>query len=112
MIGNGSLWLYLPKYLDKVKLRDLHIARHIRPTLGLFVPQIAVQVYTVLDRTMIGTIITDKSEVGFYDQSQKIIKVILAIITSLGTVMLPRVANTFASGDKKKVNEYMQNHLI
>jgi len=108
LIGNGSLWLYLPKYLDKVKLRDLHIARHIRPTLGLFVPQIAVQVYTVLDRTMIGTIITDKSEVGFYDQSQKIIKVILAIITSLGTVMLPRVANTFASGDKKKVNEYMQ----
>lgn len=66
-IGNGSLWLYLPKFLEKVKLKDLKIIRHLKPTLGLFVSQIAVQVYTVLDRTMIGAIISDKSEVGFYD---------------------------------------------
>ena len=57
---------------------------------------------------MIGTIISDKSEVGFYDQSQKIIKVVLAVITSLGTVMLPRIANNFANGEKEKVNEYMK----
>lgn len=107
-IGNGSLWLYLPRFLEKVKLKDLKIIRHLKPTLGLFVPQIAVQVYTVLDRTMIGAIISDKSEVGFYDQSQKIIKVLMTVITSLGTVMLPRIANTFASGEKEKINEYMR----
>ena len=108
LVGNGSLWLYLPKYLDKVKLKELKIFRHLKPTIGLFVPQIAVQVYTVLDRTMIGSIIPDKSEVGFYDQSQKIIKVVLAVITSLGTVMLPRIANNFANGEKEKVHEYMK----
>lgn len=108
LIGNGSLWLYLPKFLNQVKIKELHILKHLRPTIGLFIPQIAVQVYTVLDRTMIGTIIADKSEVGFYDQSQKIIKVVLAIITSLGTVMLPRIASTFANGDKEKVNDYMK----
>ena len=107
-IGNASLWLYLPKFLTKVKIKELHLFRHLKPTLGLFGPQIAVQVYTVLDRTMIGAIITDKSEVGFYDQSQKIIKLLMTIITSLGTVMLPRIANTFASGEKEKINEYMK----
>lgn len=107
-IGNASLWLYLPKFLTKVKIKELHLFRHLKPTLGLFVPQIAVQVYTVLDRTMIGAIITDKSEVGFYDQSQKIIKLLMTIITSLGTVMLPRIASTFASGEKEKINEYMK----
>lgn len=107
-IGNASLWLYLPKFLTKVKIKELHLFRHLKPTLGLFVPQIAVQVYTVLDRTMIGAIITDKSEVGFYDQSQKIIKLLMTIITSLGTVMLPRIANTFASGEREKINEYMK----
>lgn len=107
-IGNASLWLYLPKFLTKVKIKELHLFRHLKPTLGLFVPQIAVQVYTVLDRTMIGAIITDKSEVGFYDQSQKIIKLLMTIITSLGTVMLPRIANTFASDEKEKINEYMK----
>lgn len=107
-IGNASLWLYLPKFLTKVKIKELHLFRHLKPTLGLFIPQIAVQVYTVLDRTMIGAIISDKSEVGFYDQSQKIIKLLMTIITSLGTVMLPRIANTFASGEKEKINNYMK----
>ncbi len=108
LIGNGSLWLYLPKFLVKVKFNELNVKKHIKPTITLFIPQIAVEVYTILDRTMIGTIINDKSEVGFYDQSQKIIKMLLTVITSLGTVMLPRIANNFANGKKKKINKYMK----
>lgn len=107
VIGNGTLWLYLPKFLEKVKFGELRIFKHLKPTIALFIPQIAIQVYTLLDRTMVGTIITDKSEVGYYDQGQKIVKMLLAIITSMGTVMLPRIANTFAEGNKEKVKEYM-----
>lgn len=107
LIGNGSLWLYLPKFLEKIKVQELHIFKHLKPTIALFVPQIAVQVYTLLDKTMVGTIIVDKSEVGFYDQAQKIIKMLLAIITAMGTVMLPRIASTFANGEKEKVTNYM-----
>lgn len=106
-LGNISLWLYLPKYICKVKIKDLKILRHVKPTIELFIPQIAVQVYTVLDKTMIGTIILDKAEVGFYEQAQKIVKLLLAIATSLGTVMVPRMASTFANGDKEKLKEYI-----
>ena len=109
LIGNISLWLYLPKFLKKIKFKELHVFRHLKPTISLFIPQIAIQVYTLLDRTMIGAIVNDKAEVGYYEQSQKIIKVLLAVITSLGTVMLPRIANTFAKGEKEKVIEYMEN---
>lgn len=108
IIGNVSLWLYLPQYLKKVNIRELNIFKHLKPTLALFVPQIAIQIYTVLDKVMIGTIILDKSEVGFYEQSQKIIKMLLTIVTSLGTVMVPRMANTFISGDNKKIQDYLK----
>lgn len=108
LIGNGSLWLYLPRFLEKVRLKELKVFKHIRSTFSLFLPQIAVEVYTLLDRTMIGMIITDKSEVGFYDQGQKIIKMLLTMITALGTVMLPRIANTYANGKKKKIIKYMR----
>ena len=107
LIGNGTLWLYLPKYLKKIQMKKLRIFRHLKPTISLLIPQIAIQVYTLLDRTMIGTIILEKSEVGYYDQGQKIIKMLLAIVTSLGTVMMPRIASTFANGDKDKVKKYM-----
>lgn len=106
-VGNGLLWFYLPKFLTKVSFKNLKIFRHLKPTLVLFVPQIAIQVYTLLDRTMVGTIISDKSEVGYYDQAQKIVKILLTVITSMGTVMLPRIANTFATGNEEKVKKYM-----
>lgn len=108
-IGNLSLWIYLPKYVSKINLKRLNICRHIKPTLGLFIPQIAVQVYTILDKTMIGLMISDKAEVGFYEQAQKIIKLLLTLATSLGTIMIPRMANTYAKKDFTKLKKYMLN---
>lgn len=106
-LGNISLWMYMPKYIERISIKELQIFRHLKPTVGLFVPQVAVQIYTVLDKTMIGSIVKDKSEVGFYEQAQKMIKLLITISTSLGTVMVPRMANTFARGDKKKLIEYI-----
>ena len=106
-MGNISLWMYVPKYIEKIKIRELEIFRHLKPTISLFIPQVAVQIYTVLDKTMIGSIVNDKSEVGFYEQAQKIVKLLVTVATSLGTVMVPRMANTFASGNKEKLKEYM-----
>ena len=108
LIGNLTLWFYLPKYLVHVNFKDLQIFKHLKPTLTLFVPQIAIQVYTLLDKTMIGAIISDEAEVGYYEQAQKIVKTALTIITSLGTVMMPRIANTYSKGEKKKVKSYMK----
>lgn len=106
-LGNLSLWIYMPRYVKMQKLKSLNIKRHIKPAIMLFIPQIATQVYTVLDKTMIGAIVIDKSEVGYYEQAQKIVKLLLTLATSLGTVMMPRIASTFARGNRKKVKEYM-----
>ncbi len=108
LFGNITLWIYLPRFVEKINYRELHIFKHFKPTIALFIPQIAVQIYTVLDKTMIGSIIDDKREVGYYEQAQKMIKLLLTIATSLGTVMVPRMANTFANGDKEKLKEYMK----
>lgn len=107
LIGNLSLWMYLRKFLDKIKLSELNILKHIKPAISLFIPQIAIQVYTVLDRTMIGKIWGEKSEVGYYEQAQKIIRLLLTIVTSLGAVMVPRMANTYAKGDKEQFKKYL-----
>lgn len=107
LIGNVSLWFKSKKYAKFINLKKINIKCHIKPMLLLFIPQVAIQVYTVLDRTMLGTILKDMNEVGYYEQSQKVIKILLTIITSLGTVMLPRIANFHANGEKEKIKEYM-----
>lgn len=108
LIGNLSLWLYLPKFLVRIDIRKINILRHLKQTISLFVPQVAVQVYTILDKTMVGTIVQEKAEVGYYDQSQKIIKIALSVVTSLGTVMLPRIANNYIKNEKEAVRVYME----
>jgi len=110
-IGNISLWLYLPKYLQKIKLKEMEVFKHLIPTISFFIPQIAIQVYTVLDRTMLGAITDNMTEVGIYDYSQKIVKVALTLVTALGTVVAPRIANTFIKGKKEEVSQYLKNSI-
>lgn len=107
LIGNLLLFIYVPRYIIKVDKKSLNIRRHIKPALALFIPQIATSVYNILDKSMIEIISRLDAEVSFYEQSQKIVKMALAIPTAVGTVMLPRVSSMFGSGDTKKIYEYI-----
>lgn len=108
LIGNLSLWLYLPKYFKGIKIKNINAFAHLPAIIMLFIPQIASQIYNLLDKTMIGNMIINKSEVGFYEQAQKVIRILITIVTSLGIVMIPRMASTFASGDREKLIGYMK----
>lgn len=98
-VGNISLWFSLKKYLVKLDYFVFTgIPKHIRPILILFLPQIASEIYLVLDKTMIGILGSNIDQVGYYTQAQKIVKIILMVVTSLGTVMLPAMSAAFAQG--------------
>ncbi|MFZ8764734.1 flippase [Enterococcus diestrammenae] len=106
LFGNLTLWPYLRNIVILPKIKELNLWRHFFPSLSLFVPQVATQVYLVLNKTMLGLMV-GVSSTGYYENSDKIVKVILAIVTATGTVMLPRVANTFAKGQTEKVAKYL-----
>ena len=101
------MWMYIPSLVGKTSLRKLEVKKHLRPTLVLFLPQIATSIYTVLDKTMIGFLTGIEEEVAFYEQGQKIVKIIMALVTSLGTVMMPRVANLFIQKKIEKIKVYL-----
>ncbi|MCI5856853.1 MAG: flippase [Agathobacter sp.] len=90
---------------------EIHPFRHILPSLRLFVAQLAIQLYTVLDKTMIGLITKSNYENGYYEQCQKIIRMLEAIITSLGTVMASRITILW-HGDQDKNKEQIHNLLL
>ena len=96
LVGNISLWKYLPKYICRVEKSLVKPFENTRKMLELFVPMIAIQVYTVLDKTMIGCLTNSSYENGCYEQVTKIVAILMAIITSLGVVMLPTMASVYA----------------
>lgn len=92
-IGQCIMWIYVDKSTFSFKsLGKVNLAKHMMPILALFIPQVASQIYTVLDKTMLG-MFSPTVDVGYYDQSQKIVRILLTIITSLGMVMMPRIAS-------------------
>jgi O-antigen/teichoic acid export membrane protein len=106
LIGQLVLWINISKLILKPTFSFELIKKHIKPMIKLFIPQIAIHVFVVLDKTMIG-VLSNTSEVGLYDVSMKLIKMSLAVITSLGTVMLPRMSNAISNGETDKVNQYL-----
>ncbi len=114
ILSNLSLWLYLPKQLVKINLKDTHPFKHLKPTIILFLPTIATSVYTSLDKTLIGLITRDDAENGNYEYAEKLVKMALTVLTSLGTVMIPRNSKKFADGDIKGVeaNIYKSTQFV
>ncbi|MDY2992283.1 polysaccharide biosynthesis C-terminal domain-containing protein, partial [Ligilactobacillus animalis] len=76
------------------------------PTVSLFIPQIATSVYLQLNKTMLGAMVGSEYS-GFYFNADQIVKMVLTLATSLGTVMLPHMASAFAKGDHKRVNQML-----
>lgn len=107
-LGNGTLWINIKKYVRMVKINFRDLKKHIKPMISLFIPQIATSIYTVLDKTILGILENNISEVGYYEQSQKIIKIALTFVTTMSVVMLPRISNVYAKGETEKIKEYME----
>lgn len=103
--ANLSLWLYLPKYL--VRVSGIRPFRDIKDILQLFVPTVAIQVYTVLDKSMIGWMTEGNAENGYYEQAEKVVKMALSVVSSLGTVAMPRIAQKFQKGDDASIRFYL-----
>lgn len=102
LLGNITLWPYLKFNLVSIKGSKLEIKKHVNQSLALFIPQIAIQIYLVLNKTMLGKMISVEAA-GIFENSDKIIKMILAIVTASGTVLLPRVANMYRNGKNREV---------
>lgn len=104
LIGNALMWLYIPFIFKNTVYIPIQCFKHLKYAMLLFIPQVAIEVYTVLDKTMIGAITGSDGQVGFYEQAQKIVKTSLVVVTSLSTVMMPRVANVIMTEGTKKIH--------
>ena len=111
LLGQLSMWLPAREFIGKPHFDMAYARVHLKPVILLFLPQIAISLYVTLDRTMLGALASTK-DVGIYDQALKLVNILLTLVTSLGSVMLPRVSNLLSSGDHKAVNKMHQMSFL
>lgn len=102
------LWPGIKKYIERPK--KIEFFQHLKPVITLFIPTIAIQLYTVLDKSMIGFFSGQSyDENGYYELAQNLVKACLILATSMGSVMSPRVSHSLAQNDIESVRKNIYN---
>lgn len=109
--SQSYLWLYVGKEVRWHRPDLSRLLRHLKPELVLFIPVIAVSLYKMMDKIML-RLMSDYAQVGFYENSEKILNIPTGLITALGTVMLPRMANLAAKGMTKLSRQYIRDSML
>lgn len=110
-VGSNILnFINIRKYVDfKVEEKLVYI-KHIKPIMSFFVLTVATTVYTNLDVVMLG-FIKDNIEVGYYNAAVKIKSILVSLVTSLGTVLLPRLSYYVAQNNVKEFERLTKKAL-
>lgn len=108
LLGNLILWVKLP--IPNLKLKNLKPFSHLKNSFLMFLPQVAITMYTTLDRIMIGNM-CNKKYVTYYDISNKMIIISMVLITTAGNVFLPKISNLYSSNKYEEIRELIKKSL-
>ena len=99
-LGNASMWVFLPKNVKKVRPDFKRLGFHLKEMFVYFIPAVAVSIYTILDKTLIGVITGSNALNGYYESADKLINLAktLSFFAIIG-VMGSRVSYLFGKED-------------
>ena len=105
--GYFVMFMHFPEYIDAPDIKNIRPFHGIKTVLALFLPSIAVEIYTVLDKTMLGIFTSTAFENGYYESAMKISKITMMMILSMTNVMIPRMGYLFGKNDTQTIRKYM-----
>lgn len=106
--ANIIMWPAIVRRISFVRLSELKLLRHIKPAFLIFLPTLAVTIYSVFDKTMIGLLATNSDyENGCYEQAYKLNSVALLLVTVISSVMISRNAHDYQVGDKNSLEKHL-----
>lgn len=94
------IWPFVHRYVDWIRPTWSEVARHFKPNCVLFIPVIAISLYTSMDKILLGQL-AGMQQAGFFEYSEKLSKMPMAVVTALGTVMLPRMTAELSAGRRE-----------
>ena len=111
LLNQLVLWPFLKNEVKFVKVGKKDILKHLKPTLILFIPVLATSIYKTMDKIMIGNM-SNMSEVGYYENAEKMLNIIMSVIGALGTVTLPQMTYLYNKNNKEEFNKIFEKSIL
>lgn len=115
ILSSILMWPIIIKRVGFVKKSNVHFRRHLKPATLIFLPMIAVTIYSVFDKTMIGMLAPNPDYAnGNYEQAYKLNSIILLLVTVISPVMGTRNAHDYKDGNiiEMKRHLYMASRYV
>lgn len=104
------VWLFAFKYIHFVQVKLKNCIAHFKGAIEYFIPQVAIMLYTNLNKTILG-IFLGSVAVGYFSNSLQLNSVFITIITTLDLVLLPHMTGYFANNDIEKIVKTMRKTI-
>lgn len=102
--------LFAARKKIRFTIKNLDLRKHSKPILSLSLAGLIGSIYANLDIILLGNLVGDKY-VGFYSTGRKITGIMITIIGSLGTVLIPRLSFYLDKNMKEEYNQLAQKSL-
>ena len=98
------------KLIFSQRSRPWNFRKHLKPLSMIYALNFIISIYINLDTVMLGFMSTAKN-VGYYASSMKLTKMLLAMVTSFGGVLLPRLAWYLANDKRYEFDRMLRKSL-
>lgn len=95
--------VHLRKYVY-LYTKELHLVRHLKYIFILLASSIAIELYTMVDTTMLN-LMQSEIAVGYYTNAVKIIRMTSSCIIAIGAVALPRLSYYHRNGQNLEMQK-------
>lgn len=111
LVGQAVMIPQAIRIIKPIRFKKSDAVQHIKPLLLFSISVIAVSLYTVFDKTLLGLMNT-KENVAYYEYANKIISIPKSIVGVIGTVMLPRACKMASNGDGNSQKIYIRYSIL
>ncbi len=111
LLGQLVVWPFVINHIYIIFPSIRGVLNHLKGILVLFIPVLAVSLYNIMDKLMLGWM-SNTTEVGFYTYAEKIVQIPIAIVSALGTVLMPKISNLVANGNDRRSEELMDKSML
>ncbi len=99
------LWFFLPQKVRFCKVPLRVVFSHIGTSVILFIPLLAMSVFGMMDKIMIGKMVSYEAA-GYYENADKIVLMSSSVFASFNAVLMPKISNLLCKNEKKRAMHY------
>lgn len=105
LLSQLVMWPFVHRHIICTSICFEEIKKHFKPITILFLPLIGMQIYSSVDKLMIGNML-GMDAVGIYGTAEGIAKMPWGTITAFSAIMMPRVSAVIGKNNQSMINNY------